>query len=75
MTDVRECHLSICNPEVTVYCHEGVTGTEDHPYNRRETIHCSAWNKEYKVCNLTLQPTVVVNVDQSSRHNCDCEGE
>ena len=73
MSEVRECHLSISNPEVTVYCHGGITGNEKEKYSRMEDIYCSAWNKEHKVCNLVLQPTVVVNVAESSRHNCNCE--
>ena len=73
MVEIRECHLSHANPDVSVFCHEGLVGSEDKPYSRRTDIYCSAWNKEHKVCNLTLQPTVVVNVAESSRHNCNCE--
>ena len=73
MVEVRECHLGHSNPEVSVFCHEGLVGNEDKPYSRKNDIYCSAWNKEYKVCNLVLQPHVVVNVQESVRHNCNCE--
>ena len=73
--DIRECHLSLSNPEDSVFCHEGLVGNMSKPYEHRKGIYCSAWNKDHKVCNLTLQPTVVVNVSESSRHNCDCDCE
>lgn len=75
MVNVRECHLSIPNPELSIFCYEGLTGNENGPYNRAESIYCSAWNHDAHMCNLVLQPTVIINNNESIRHVCDCEKE
>lgn len=75
MTDNRVCHESLSNSNDIIICYGGRPGDHTSPFTDREgsVYLCSAWNDEHKVCNLTLQPTVVVNVAESSRHNCNCE--
>lgn len=77
MSNILMCHMSLGNCDGASVCHEGYPGDFNGPYTDRsgKSYLCSAWNDEHKVCNLTLQPTVIVNVQESSRHNCNCESD
>ena len=72
---MKLCHNALNNPEVEIFCHDGYPGGKNAPYmdGKGDPYLCSAWNEEAKVCNLVLQPTVIVNVQESSRHQCECE--
>jgi len=75
MDEVRMCHLGLNNPDCYVYCHSGKPGGELEPYNykRGDSLYCSAWNKEFNVCNLVLQPVITVNNITTENHNCEAE--
>ena len=74
-SEVRMCHLGLNNPESFVHCHSGKPGGEVGPYSEKHAYFCSAWNQEFNVCNLVLQPVITVNNITAEEHACSCKNE
>ena len=73
--NTKMCHNSLGNCDGASICHDGYPGDYNGPYTNRagKTYVCSAWNDEFKICNLVLQPSVVVNNIENSRCKCNDE--